>query len=415
MDATSTQSREDREFFVAADTLVALSKALHHVGFPSHVIEERIGRAAGVLGQRLDMLCLPTGMMLTLFRAEQPVTYALREQPGAVNLERMTLVMRVADGLIAGQLSAADAKSRLEQIRRSPDRWRGAATIAAYVASAAAFAVFFGGGSKEVLVSAIVGLAAGLLAVFMRPLYGNTRLFEFAAAVAAAAIAELADRAFGSFVQWIPIAAGLIILLPGISLIDSVSELSHGHLVSGGARLAGVMVVLLALAFGALVGVSLAELVPHMPEKIESQPLAAWAVIPALAVVSVGSMIRFRAAPRDFLAILTGSALALFVARWAAGLLGEAAGPFLGAMMLGLAGTLFARLSHRTPELIVIPGIALLVPGSIGVQSISALLFEDTTHGVNAAFKMFLIAMDLVAGLLFSQAVFRERKSEFSG
>ena len=68
MDATSTQSREDREFYLAADTLVVLAKALHHVGFASHVIEEKIGRAAGVLGQRLEMLCLPTGMMLTMFR-----------------------------------------------------------------------------------------------------------------------------------------------------------------------------------------------------------------------------------------------------------------------------------------------------------------------------------------------------------
>ena len=102
MDATEAQSREDREFFVAADALVALAKALHHVGFPSHVIEEKIGHAARVLGQRLDMLCLPTGILLTLFRGAQPVTYALREQPGAVNLERMTLVVHAADGLIAG-------------------------------------------------------------------------------------------------------------------------------------------------------------------------------------------------------------------------------------------------------------------------------------------------------------------------
>jgi uncharacterized membrane protein YjjP (DUF1212 family) len=408
MDATTAQSREDREFLLAADALVALAKALHHVGFPSHVIEEKIGRAAGVLGQRLDMLCLPTGMILTLFRGAQPVTYALREQPGAVNLERMTLLVRAADGLIAGKLTAPDAKSCVEQIMRSPDRWRAAATITGYVASGGAFAVFFGGGSKEVLVSIIVGLGAGILAVVMRPGRGGTRLFELAAAASAAAVAELADHVFGSFVQWIPIAAGLIILLPGISLIDAVSELSRGHLVSGGARLAGVIVVLLALAFGAVVGFSLAELVPHVSEKIESIPLAASAVIPALAVVSVGSMIRFRAAPRDLPAIIAGSALALFVARWGKDALGEAAGPFLAAMLLGLAGTLFARLSRNPPELIVIPGIALLVPGSIGIQSLSSLLAQDTAHGVAAGFEMFLVAMALVSGLLFSQAVFRE-------
>jgi uncharacterized membrane protein YjjB (DUF3815 family) len=38
-----------------------------------------------------------------------------------------------------------------------------------------------------------------------------------------------------------------------------------------------------------------------------------------------------------------------------------------------------------------------------------ALLSQDTTAGIDAAFRMFMIAMALVAGLLFSNALQRER------
>src|SRR5262249_49851393 len=151
-------------------------------------------------------------------------------------------------------------------------------------------------------------------------------------ATCAAAIAGLGERIFGSVIEWIPVAAGLIILLPGISLIDSLSELSRGHLVSGAARMAGVGVGFLAITFGAVVGMSLAGLVPETPQKIESMPLSDWCLLPALLVVSAGSLIRFRARPQDFLVIAAASTAALFTARFGTELLGPAAGPFVAAL-----------------------------------------------------------------------------------
>jgi len=62
----------------------------------------------------------------------------------------------------------------------------------------------------------------------------------------------VADAYLGSFVHWIPLASGMVILLPGLSLVDSIEELANGHLASGGARMAGVGVAFLALIFGVL-------------------------------------------------------------------------------------------------------------------------------------------------------------------
>ena len=57
------------------------------------------------------------------------------------------------------------------------------------------------------------------------------------------------------------------------------------------------------------------------------------------------------------------------------------------------------------------PGIALLVPGSIGYRSLEAFLSQDTDHGVESAFRMFLVGIALVAGLLFSNSVVGERNA----
>jgi hypothetical protein len=62
------------------------------------------------------------------------------------------------------------------------------------------------------------------------------------------------------FAEWIPLASGLIILLPGLALVDAIEELAHGHLTSGSARLAGVGAILLAMfAVFALAGEACAD------------------------------------------------------------------------------------------------------------------------------------------------------------
>ena len=159
-------------------------------------------------------------------------------------------------------------------------------------------------------------------------------------------------------------------------------------------------------------GVALSDLVPHSEQKLLLHPYSQLWLAPALVVVAVGSTIRFRARPKDVPLIFLASAMALLTARFAAASLGYAAGPFLAAMLLGVAGSLVGRRGKVTPELVVIPGIALLVPGSIGVQCMASLLSRDTTLGVEAGFQMFLIAMALTSGLLFSQMLIRDRRTD---
>jgi uncharacterized membrane protein YjjB (DUF3815 family) len=48
----------------------------------------------------------------------------------------------------------------------------------------------------------------------------------------------------------------------------------------------------------------------------------------------------------------------------------------------------------------LVPGILLLVPGSVGFASFQALLERDVVSGVETAFRMLLTAIALAGGLL---------------
>jgi uncharacterized membrane protein YjjP (DUF1212 family) len=357
-----------------------------------------------------------------------PLTYLTRVNPGAVNLERLTQLSRVSDDVIRGQVTSGEANARVDAACAAPPRWKPPAIIVAYVLSAVAFAAFFGGGTKELIVSSCVGLAAGAMAVAMQGTRTRSRLFELVAATAAGLVAGAADWVLGSYSDWIPLAAGLIILLPGIALVDAVEELAHGRLVAGSARLAGVGVVFLALTFGAVLGTSAAALLPDasaftalalLPEWFLGAltPMPNWFLAVAVVLVALGSTVRFRARPRDVGIILVASAVALVASRFGAAvavrLVGPQAGPlagaFVAALALGLVADLYAWIGRTSPEMVITPGLAVLVPGSFGVRGFEKLLTKATIEGIDESFHMFLIAMALVAGLLFSSALLRER------
>ena len=59
----------------------------------------------------------------------------------------------------------------------------------------------------------------------------------------------------------------------------------------------------------------------------------------------------------------------------------------------------------------LVPGLLILVPGTVGFGSLSKFLESDVVSGVATAFKMALIAVALVTGLLLSNVVFPPRRT----
>ena len=237
-----------------------------------------------------------------------------------MHLEQLTKLSAIAAKITSGGLEACEARGHIEQVMRAPARWGRMATVLAYVLSAGAFAVFFRGDMAEVTTATFVGLAVGTLSVAAQQLRMTRILFELIAAAVAAVIANVAAAMTGSFADWIPLASGLIILLPGLSLVDSIEELAHGHLTSGSARLAGVGAVLLAMAFGALLGLVVIDATLADQGTAHSAGLGIGYVVLALVAVSIGSTIRFRGRAVDVWVALAASTVALLGSRMGRGL-----------------------------------------------------------------------------------------------
>src|SRR5262249_60255730 len=90
-------------------------------------------------------------------------------------------------------------------------------------------------------------------------------------------------------------------------------------------------------------------------------------------------------------------------------------GAFGGAVALGLVAHLNARLRARPVWLVTIPGVLVLVPGSIGYRSLLDLVDRDVTTSIETGFAMVLTAAGIVFGLLLADAFGARARREEPG
>jgi uncharacterized membrane protein YjjB (DUF3815 family) len=261
-----------------------------------------------------------------------------------------------------------------------------------------------------VALAGLVGLAVGLLLLAAGRVPALARLFLPVAAATATALASLgASLVPGTSAHLVTLCA-LIVMVPGLSLTVAANELATGHLVSGTARMTGAAVVFLQLGLGVVAGSMVGGLLPSPPIGTGlALPAGALWVAGALAAVSL--VVLFQARPADgpviLLAALVALAAATMAGRWVA-----APGPaFVGALAVGLLGNGYARLTRHPSLVAVLPGILLLVPGSVGFEAVSAMLQEEVLTAVRTAFSALMAAVALAAGLLVASAALPARRS----
>ena len=170
--------------------------------------------------------------------------------------------------------------------------------------------------------------------------------------------------------------------------------------------------MLLTLGFGAALGTQLAARSFGAAAVAPITPLPAWIVAPALLASAVGLALSFRSQRRDFVWVLA-SGVVTYAAVQAGARATDSAelGALFGAFVLGLSGSFVARTFRRPAAVVTLPGLILLVPGSVGFRSIASLVQQDTLFGVQTAFSMLLVAVAIVTGLLVASAILPSRRA----
>jgi uncharacterized membrane protein YjjP (DUF1212 family) len=391
--------------------LLKLAKALHSYGLPAHRLEDVMAQIAGRLGYDCDFFAIPTGIFGSLSNAEGQETFFIRVQPGDANLEKQCLVDDIVNRVMNGELSPSDGVDLVAGVEALPDRYPAWLVIISFSIVSASASRFFGGGVVEALTSGFVGLVMGGLVIFTGKYPRIGRLFPLLVSFLAAFVSGSINYFFGSLSVNICLISGLIVFVPGLSLTIAMTELATGHLSSGTARFSQALVIFLQMGFGVALGTHLNSILFGKLSQVVRFPLPPGYDIVSVLVAGMAFVVLFKAFPKDFAWIVGISFLSYFGARTGAILLGPELGVSIAALSVGSAANLFARFFNRPAAVLLLPGLLLLVPGSIGFNSISSMMHQDIIMGMQTAFRMFMVAIALVSGLFLSSVLISPRKA----
>jgi uncharacterized membrane protein YjjP (DUF1212 family) len=390
--------------------ILRLGRALHTYGYPAHRLEEALGEASRLLKLEGQFFTTPTSIFASFGPQDDQRTFLIRVEPGGTDLGKLRELDEVVDGVLAGKLSPADGAARINRIVTAPPRYGRVLRVIAFGLVSGAASRFLGGGGREVAVAALIGLFTGLLSLAAEKWRSLGRVFEPVAAFAAAVLAAALGSQFGTHSVSNDVLAGLIVLLPGLMLTGAMIEISTGHWVSGTARLSGALLTLLTIGFGVALGGRLAGAFFGAPVVTRPVALPLWTEFAALVVAPLAFTVLLRAHPKDAFWIVGAGALGVVGSRVGVEWLGPELSVFVGALTVGVASNVYARLRERPSMITLVPGILLLVPGSLGFRSVASLTDEKVVSGVETAFKMVLIAVALAAGILISRLILPPRR-----
>ncbi|MBA2660777.1 MAG: threonine/serine exporter family protein [Bradymonadaceae bacterium] len=396
---------------VSIEFVLKLGRALHTYGTPAHRLEEALGQLSARLGLEAQFFSTPTSIMAAFGALGHQQTSLIRVEPGEVDLGKMARLDEVTGQVIRGELVPSKGLRRIDEIVADRPLYNNVVGVIGYAVASGAASTFFGGQAREMAVSVVIGALIGILSQAALRWATLKRVFVAVSALMSSLIAVLAGAVVAPLSVYVPTVAGLIILLPGLTLTVAMTELATLNLVSGASRLTHALIIFLQMAFGVAVGLHLGELAVGVVQNQAATPLPFWSQWIALVVASVAFGVLFRARPRDMGWMLLSAALAFGGARLGTLWLGVELGAFVGALLVGMASNVYARVFDRPSAMLMVPGIVMLVPGSIGFRSVSYLLERDVVTGIETAFTMTLVAAALVAGLLLSNLIVPPRKA----
>ena len=398
--ATPDQERGHRFVFLSM-----LAEALAAYGMATHDLEDAVRKCADQLGIPARVSATPTSIVIMVGAEGEERTRLILPENAGVNLARLTELARVARRVEAGLTSARDGIEELRTALRARPAPSPISDALGAAAIAAAILVVLGAPLPDLAAGAAVGAIVAVVLNICASGARLARVASFAAAVAAAAAATLLHRFAGPIDLFPVTVAGLLPILPGLSLTIAIGEIASGSLVSGASRLIAALTVLLSLGFGVAVGFQVAGAAELALTLQITSVYPAWAQGAALVAAALAMVSAFRARWVDLPVILASCALSMFTARWASTSFGPELGSLVGAFTVGVAAMIYERLTRVPSQVALLPGILLLVPGSVGFRSVHSFLDADAIGGIEGVFTMFVIAVGIVTGLLLANVV----------
>lgn len=386
----------------AVRKLLACLAAAHMAGgAAAHEAHEDVIRAARGLGiEGVQIQASPNGITLALGHGEPATFEAVESQ---FRLDQTARVAAIQHGLETGRLTPDVALNALVALRKQRARFPIAGMYFGGAIVAMGISCILQPSIHSIIFSAAASpITVALIRLTQRKLIPGALLPLFAAFfVSLAAFAAFQAEFIVSPLR--TMLPPLAVLLPGGLITTGLSELVVGAMVAGTARLAYGTVQLVMFSAGVL-GAGLALNAPASAySNTRANDLGAWAGFLGLLALTAGICL-MESVPKKLAPGVLAITTATYLTQWGvqSGLGSPWGGALCGAFIASFAAWTVAWVRPEISRLVMfLPSFWLLVPGSLGLVSVTQLGFnphESWSTTLTATSVIVSISLGLIFG-----------------
>jgi len=398
------------------ELMFRLGQAYLACGEQTAQVERLLRRVATAYGMRRSrVVTFPTAVFITLHDGvEERITLA--EGPAeSLRLDQIADVYALGTTVQGGGLAPREALEQLARILRTTPRFGTAGIVMGHTILTLGLAMVVNPALTNLAAAALLGTIVGSVKALNRK---GAVLSVPLSVVAAAIVSGLVFFAVRRGLPVDPLYAlvpPLITFLPGAMLTLAMVELAYGDMVSGSSRLITGFVQLVLLAFGLAAGAALVGVKPdsllESTAPLVDMPWAPWA---GVVVFGIGVYFHFSAPRNSFLWMLLVLVLTFAAQRFAATFVGSEISGFFGTLVATPLGYLIQLRFRGPPSMVTfLPSFWLLVPGSLGLLSVTRML-SDRSAGLEGLIAAVFILASIALGTLMGASLYKSLTERFN-
>ena len=311
------------------------------------------------------------------------------------------------------RVSASEAFTRLQKIATQTPLFSIPTQLVAFgVASCCASLLFFGGSSIDAVFAFFFGCIVGALCIFLDAYPQFKALLSFFTAFLVSFFAFAISTATSYFCPFSTALAGIVWLLPGLSIAIAVAELSARCIISGSSRFFGAVIIALQQGFGLALGsrfvlwsrINVDEILGGCPVRA-----SLWYAPIILLVITFAFNILLNNRPSQWwpgaFAAFVGWGVFLALSPSGFDVLDGNTSVAVASFAVGILGQLFALMTHHQSLNTIICGIIVLVPGGISVRGSASVFTAKGIDGVSFGVTTVMTGFSICMGLIVAKAL----------
>ena len=400
-------------FDEAWEFILKVGVAAHQYGSTSTRVEYLLSGLADKLGYEGVFKSTPT-----------EITFALRESAHSVqrieimalpapntDLDKLARLGELLKEIDAGSLSITDAYERIDALAKVPPPWGKFASMLGYALTGLGLVPLLGAGWTDTFVATLFSILVYAL-VLVSARIGATAMswMPLTTALVVGFLTTIVKYWVPSLNLVLVILSSVAIILPGFSISLGAGELVAQKVLSGISNLMSGLITLFKQIAGSVLGVGFASLLVGISNAAPQTPVDPMWLFLLFPLLLVGLCLAFQTSRRDLPWAVLVSGLAYLGVLAGSAVLDSNMGNLLGTIVAVIISNYWALKTGRPSSIVLIPAIVLLVSGTIGFRGIASMAQGDMTLGVEQFFRMFVVAMTILAGIMIGYTIIKPEK-----